>query len=65
MEKTGGIPPPVSLGTHIRLERPIRPVGKKLNSMKLVSTKTNPNCQREKNDGYQRRNEFNQNPQAH
>ena len=43
-------------------------MGKKLNSMKLVSTKTNPNSQREKNDdehGYQRRSELNQNTGAH
>ena len=57
--------PPVSSVTRIRLDRPIRPMGKKLNSMKLVSTKTNPNSQREKNDGYQRRSELNQNPRAH
>ncbi len=57
--------PPVSLVTRIRRHRPIRPIGKKLDSMKLVSTKTNPNSQREKNNGYQRRSELNHNPPAH
>jgi hypothetical protein len=57
--------PPVSLVTRIRLDTPVRPMCNKFSCIKLVSIRTNPNSQREKNNGYQRRNEFNQNPRAH
>jgi hypothetical protein len=57
--------PPVSSVTSIRLDIPVGPMCNKFSCIKLVSTKTNSNCQREKNDGYQRRSELNHNPQTH